>query len=492
MRPGPTQPESAAALATRLFGAVARGDGGRDPAGGAGVLPIAAHREEILRHIDSRAVTIITGETGSGKTTQVPQYILQQWKGANILVTQPRRIAATSIAQRVATEMGEKGVGGRVGYQIGMRSECSAATRLLFCTTGILLRRLVSSIPPEPGGGRGGGKGGGGAGVGGLTHIILDEMHEMSMEMAFVLMVLRRLLRQQQQQQRVAGFKLVLMSATADAERVAAYFAGGATVPRPVAAAAAPRTAHSGWARAAHIHGEPPRHGRPATSPHGAVPIVRVSGRLFPVTVQYFEEVLGLLRPDAEEHGAPPSGSGRGDVGPYMSSGSRGQQQHQHQQAPLPPPPPPGGQPNLAAHARMAGECECVLDPQHPRLQLEMVELLARLVIAIDAHDRREGAAAARSGGGGGAEGMAAILVFVPGFGEIRSVRPLCLPPACRAPGRSLPLTPAQFVQCGRCIMSRCSSRCVMMCDDAGDGRARTSGRTRPPRADPAALTGRT
>jgi HrpA-like RNA helicase len=108
-------------------------------------LPIVAHRSEILSLLEKNQVMIVTGETGSGKTTQVPQFILSRWPEANMIVTQPRRIAATSIAKRVAGEMRAGAVGGLVGYQIGMKSELSASTRLLFCTTGILLRRLVTN-----------------------------------------------------------------------------------------------------------------------------------------------------------------------------------------------------------------------------------------------------------------------------------------------------------------------------------------------------------
>ena len=106
----------------------------------------------------------------AGKTTQVPQYILDkmlsQGRGAecNILCTQPRRISAISIAQRIAQERAEGEPGSRgslVGYQVRLESAQTAATRLMFCTTGILLRRLQQDDTMQ-----------------GVSHVILDEVHE--------------------------------------------------------------------------------------------------------------------------------------------------------------------------------------------------------------------------------------------------------------------------------------------------------------------------
>ena len=88
-------------------------------------LPIAKHRVDILRKLENNRVVIISGDTGCGKTTQVPKYILEheaaQNREVNIICTQPRRLAASNIAKRVALELGE-GVGQRVGYHVGMES----------------------------------------------------------------------------------------------------------------------------------------------------------------------------------------------------------------------------------------------------------------------------------------------------------------------------------------------------------------------------------
>lgn len=91
-------------------------------------------------------MVVISGETGCGKTTQVPQFVLDSVEeagegAARVVCTQPRRISAIGVAERVAAERGEL-VGGTVGYQIRLERRASERTRLLFCTSGILLRRL--------------------------------------------------------------------------------------------------------------------------------------------------------------------------------------------------------------------------------------------------------------------------------------------------------------------------------------------------------------
>lgn len=135
-------------------------------------LPAWNQMSEILQNIRQSQVVVISGETGCGKSTQVPQYILDDWianyendkKHVEIVCTQPRRISALGVAERVSDERVEK-IGNTVGYQIRLESKISASTRLTFCTTGILLRRLEGD-PTLPS----------------VTHVIVDEVHERSVE----------------------------------------------------------------------------------------------------------------------------------------------------------------------------------------------------------------------------------------------------------------------------------------------------------------------
>lgn len=112
-------------------------------------LPAAAETASVIQHLQQSQVLLVCGQTGCGKTTQVPQFILDDYiatgRGGecNIICTQPRRIAAIGVATRVAQERCED-VADVVGYQIRMEAKKSANTRLLFCTTGVLLRRLLS------------------------------------------------------------------------------------------------------------------------------------------------------------------------------------------------------------------------------------------------------------------------------------------------------------------------------------------------------------
>ncbi|KAJ1825599.1 helicase, partial [Coemansia sp. RSA 2703] len=178
-------------------------------------LPAHAQRDEIVRLVASHRCTVVTGATGCGKTTQVPQFLLDaaltQRQHARIICTQPRRISAIGVAQRVSEERAETNLGtGLVGYAVRGESRQSADTRLLFCTTGVLLRMLHDD-----------------AALRGVTHVICDEVHERSVDSDVLLALLRQTL------ERNAALHVVLMSATAQSGLFAAYFGGAPAVDIP-------------------------------------------------------------------------------------------------------------------------------------------------------------------------------------------------------------------------------------------------------------------
>ncbi|CAM8927428.1 unnamed protein product [Rhodiola kirilowii] len=178
-------------------------------------LPAFKVKDEFLRAISKNQVLVVSGETGCGKTTQLPQFILEDeissLRGAkcNIICTQPRRISAISVAARIASEQGET-VGETIGYQIRLESKRSAQTRLLFCTTGVLLRKLVQD--PE---------------LSGVSHLLVDEIHERGMNEDFLLIILRDLL------PRRPDLRLVLMSATINADLFSKYFSDAPAINIP-------------------------------------------------------------------------------------------------------------------------------------------------------------------------------------------------------------------------------------------------------------------
>ncbi|XP_077122732.1 ATP-dependent RNA helicase TDRD9 isoform X1 [Ranitomeya variabilis] len=169
-------------------------------------LPILKNREELITLIESNSVVIIHGATGSGKSTQLPQYILdyymQRSAYCNVAVTQPRKIAARSIATWISKER-KWPLSGIVGYQVSLEKKASADTRLMYMTTGVLLQKIVVAKSLAE-----------------FTHIFIDEVHERTEEMDFLLMIVRKLLRTNSRM-----VKVILMSATINCKEFADYFA---------------------------------------------------------------------------------------------------------------------------------------------------------------------------------------------------------------------------------------------------------------------------
>jgi len=183
-------------------------------------LPAWKKWGEIALAIANSQVTIITGETGSGKSTQSVQFILDDLierklgEQCNIVCTQPRRISALGLADRVAEERCSN-VGQEVGYVIrGDSKSKRGVTKITFVTTGVLLRRMQMA-----GGGEESAEDEGvWGGLDGVSHVVVDEVHERSLDTDFLLVLLKRALTVRK------DLKVVLMSATVDADTFADYF----------------------------------------------------------------------------------------------------------------------------------------------------------------------------------------------------------------------------------------------------------------------------
>src|SRR5215469_7059334 len=202
-------------------------------------LPVSQRKDEIAAAIRDHQVVIVAGETGSGKTTQLPKICLELGRGVagQIGHTQPRRIAARTVAERIADELGTE-IGTTVGYKVRFTDRSSDNTLVKVMTDGILLtemsrdRRLLR-----------------------YDTLIIDEAHERSLNIDFILGYLKRLLPTR------PDLKVIITSATIDPERFSKHFAGGET------------DRHSAG-------GESGKH-------RSEAPIVEVSGRTYPVEVRY-------------------------------------------------------------------------------------------------------------------------------------------------------------------------------------------------------------
>ncbi|MFE6968269.1 ATP-dependent RNA helicase HrpA [Isoptericola sp. NPDC057653] len=204
-------------------------------------LPVSARREDIAAAIRDHQVVVVAGETGSGKTTQLPKILLELGRGraGQIGHTQPRRIAARSVAERVAEELGTP-LGGVVGYQVRFTDTSSEETLVKVMTDGILLAQIQRD--PD---------------LLAYDTIVIDEAHERSLNIDFLLGYLSRLL------PRRPDLKVVITSATIDSERFAAHFSPS-------------HLAEVGGAPEAVVDVLPDH-----------APVVEVTGRTFPVEIRW-------------------------------------------------------------------------------------------------------------------------------------------------------------------------------------------------------------
>ena len=167
-----------------------------------GELPVSERREEIAEAIARNQVVVIAGETGSGKTTQLPKICLELGRGREQRIghTQPRRLAARTVAQRIAEETGGR-VGELVGYQVRFEDSVSDATAVKIMTDGVLLMELARDRDLRQ-----------------YDTLIIDEAHERSLNIDFLLGYVRQLL------PRRPDLRVVITSATIDTEKFARHF----------------------------------------------------------------------------------------------------------------------------------------------------------------------------------------------------------------------------------------------------------------------------
>ena len=171
------------------------------------LLPVAEAEDAVVSLVEQNQVVVLIGETGSGKTTQVPQYLLKRLypresSGKVIGITQPRRIAAVTVARRVSEEFGCK-LGGAVGYAVRFDDNSGPSTRIKYMTDGLLLRELLTSTSLSE-----------------YSCIILDEAHERSINSDVLLGLLKQLISKRN------DLKIVVMSATLNAQMFSDFFGG--------------------------------------------------------------------------------------------------------------------------------------------------------------------------------------------------------------------------------------------------------------------------
>jgi len=217
-------------------------------------LPVYTRAADILSCIQENEVTICMAATGSGKTTQIPQLILDDYvsrgNGAscNIICTQPRRLAAISVANRVAKERGESVGSGSIGYQVRFEAKLpDPHGSITFCTTGIFLKRMQSALQDNAPQGY----------LDDVTHVVVDEVHERDVDTDLLLVVLKRLLADRKAKRK--PLRIVLMSATIDITLFQQYF--------------------------------PDEQGRPAK-------VIEVPGRSFPVEQHFLDDFITDLSSD--------------------------------------------------------------------------------------------------------------------------------------------------------------------------------------------------
>eukprot|EP00520_Triparma_pacifica_P006003 CAMPEP_0118649126 /NCGR_PEP_ID=MMETSP0785-20121206/9536_1 /TAXON_ID=91992 /ORGANISM="Bolidomonas pacifica, Strain CCMP 1866" /LENGTH=857 /DNA_ID=CAMNT_0006541391 /DNA_START=643 /DNA_END=3214 /DNA_ORIENTATION=- len=202
-------------------------------------LPATSFKSKILKMLDVNQVLIISGSTGCGKSTQVPQFLLSHNPSANIFVTQPRRVAAISLAARVSDELSSPMPGkpnSTVGFNVRLNRRTSPSTQITYMTIGVLLRMLVASDPATS--------------LSHITHIVIDEVHEREVNSDITLALLKKVLLTNR------TIRIVIMSATLQSDLFTTYF----------------------------------------SSPDYSTASLEIPGRTFPVAIHWLPEIQTLLK----------------------------------------------------------------------------------------------------------------------------------------------------------------------------------------------------
>ena len=178
-------------------------------------LPILRYKEKIKEVISSNPISIIVGETGSGKTTQIPLFLLEIIPPeAKIAITQPRRVAARSVARYVAERIGCN-IGEEVGYQVRFDDHTTEGTRINFMTDGILLRKIQEDPLLQE-----------------YSVVMVDEAHERSLNIDFILGLLKKI-QKERERAGLTPLKIIISSATLEKEKFSTYFSGAPVVEIP-------------------------------------------------------------------------------------------------------------------------------------------------------------------------------------------------------------------------------------------------------------------
>lgn len=232
-------------------------------------LPIWSRQQDIKAALEKNDVLVLSGETGSGKSTQLPQFLLEsKWCSKCVAVTQPRRVAAISLARRVAEEMGtplgKSSPASKVGYSVRFDDSTSPSTRIKYLTEGMLLQEMLRDSAMSQ-----------------YSCVVVDEVHERSVNVDLILGFLKGLVKGINKK-RKTPLKVVVMSATADVAGIARFF------DEPMPSEKAPGTDgdEEDDLNEAKINVDAPK--RPVASPK-PVSTCHVEGRQYPVKLSYLD-----------------------------------------------------------------------------------------------------------------------------------------------------------------------------------------------------------